>query len=80
MNEYEQQFIIGVQGNMWTEYVAEYDHLQRMILPRMAAIAEVGWSHGNKDYDDFSRRLHLMRKMYDKCGYKYAPYFFEGIE
>jgi hexosaminidase len=51
-----------------------------MILPRTAAIAEVGWSYGNKDYDDFSRRMHLLRKLYDKCGYKYAPYFFNGIE
>ena len=80
LNEQEQKFIVGVQGNMWTEYVATYDHLQRMILPRMAAIAEVGWSHGNKDYDDFTRRMHLLRKLYDKCGYKYAPYFFEYIE
>ena len=80
LNAEERKFVIGVQGNMWTEYVATYDHLQRMILPRMAAIAEVGWSYGNKDYDDFSRRLHLLRKMYDKCGYKYAPYFFNGIE
>ena len=80
LNEHEQKFIVGVQGNMWTEYVATYDHLQRMILPRMAAIAEVGWSHGNKDYDDFTRRMHLLRKLYDKCGYKYAPYFFEYIE
>ena len=80
LNADEQKCIIGVQGNMWTEYVATFDHVQHMILPRMAAIAEVGWSHGNKDYDDFSRRLHLLRKMYDKCGYKYAPYFFNGIE
>ena len=80
LNEYERQFIVGVQGNMWTEYVATFDHLQSMILPRMAAIAEVGWSYGNKDYDDFTRRMHLLRKLYDKCGYKYAPYFFEYIE
>ena len=80
LNEQEQKCIIGVQGNMWTEYVATYDHLQRMILPRMAAIAEVGWSYGNKDYDDFTRRMFLLRKLYDKCGYKYAPYFFEYIE
>ena len=80
LNDYERQFIIGVQGNMWTEYVATFDHVQHMILPRMAAIAEVGWSYGNKDYDDFTRRMHLLRKIYDKCGYKYAPYFFDGIE
>ncbi|MBQ3026554.1 MAG: beta-N-acetylhexosaminidase [Alistipes sp.] len=80
LNETERKVILGVQGNMWTEYVATFDHLQQMILPRMAAIAEVGWSYGNKDYDDFSRRMHLLRKLYDKCGFKYAPYFFNGIE
>ena len=80
MTDEQKAHVIGVQANMWTEYVATYDHLQRMILPRMAAIAEVGWSHGNKDYDDFTRRMHLLRKLYDKCGYKYAPYFFEYIE
>ena len=71
---------MGVQGNLWTEYIADFDHAQRMTLPRIAAIAEVGWSYGNKSYDDFSRRMHLLRKLYDKCGYKYAPYFFNGIE
>jgi hexosaminidase len=80
LNEQERKVILGVQGNMWTEYVATFDHVQHMILPRMAAIAEVGWSYGNKDYDDFARRMHLLRKLYDKCGYKYAPYFFNGIE
>ena len=80
LNEYERTFIKGVQGNMWTEYVPNFDHVQHMILPRLAAIAEVGWSYGNKDYDDFSRRMHLLRNLYDKCGYKYAPYFFNGIE
>ncbi len=80
LNEQERKVILGVQGNMWTEYVATFDHVQQMILPRMAAIAEVGWSYGNQNYDDFARRMHLLRKLYDKCGYKYAPYFFNGIE
>ena len=30
--------------------------------------------------NDFARRMHLLRKLYDKCDYKYAPYFFNGIE
>ena len=80
LNDAECKYVIGVQGNLWAEYIATFDRVQQMILPRLAAIAEVGWSYGNKDYDDFSRRVHLLRKMYDKCGYKYAPYFFNGIE
>ena len=80
LNEYERKFIKGVQANLWTEYIPNFKHAQHMTLPRLAAIAEVGWSYGNKDYDDFSRRMHLLRKIYDKCGYIYAPYFFNGIE
>ncbi len=80
LNESERKLVIGVQGNMWTEFVATFDHLQQMILPRTAALAEVGWSYGNQNYDDFARRMHLLRKLYDKCGYKYAPYFYNGIE
>ena len=80
LNEKERTYIMGVQGNMWTEYVSTFDHLQSMILPRMAAIAEVGWSYGNQNYDDFARRMHLLRKLYDKCEYNYARYFFNGIE
>ena len=72
--------IKGVQANLWTEYVPNFQEVQINLLPRMAAIAEVGWSYGNKDYDDFTRRMFLLRKLYDKCGYKYAPYFFEYIE
>ena len=80
LNEHECKFIKGVQGNMWTEYVPNFNHVQHMVLPRLAAIAEVGWTYGEKNYDDFARRMHLLRKLYDKCDYNYAPYFFNGIE
>ena len=80
LNEEERKAIIGVQGNLWTEYIPNFKHAQHMLLPRLAAIAEVGWSYDNKDFDDFTRRMHLLRKLYDKCGYNYAPYFFNGIE
>lgn len=80
LNEEERKVIVGVQGNMWTEFVKTFDHVQHMVLPRLAALAEIGWTYEEKDYDDFARRMHLLRKLYDKCGYKYAPYFFKGIE
>jgi hexosaminidase len=51
-----------------------------MILPRLAALAETGWSYKNKNYEDFSRRMQILRKLYDYQGFVYAPYFFNGIE
>ena len=80
LNEQQQQYIKGVQVNLWAEYIATFDHIQHMLLPRLAALAETGWSYGNKDYDDFARRMHILRKLYDKKGFVYAPYFFNGIE
>lgn len=80
LNETQQQYIKGVQVNLWTEYVSTFDHIQHMLLPRLAALSEVGWSYGNQDYDDFARRMHNLRKVYDTAGFVYAPYFFNGIE
>lgn len=80
LNPEEQKYITGVQVNLWTEYISDFDHVQHMLLPRLAALAEVGWSYDRKDYEDFKARLQVLRKVYDRDGYKYAPYFFNGIE
>ena len=74
----ERTYILGVQGNLWTEYIATFPHLKHMLLPRLAAIAEVGWSYDRKDFDDFKHRMNSLRKCYDAAGLNYATYFFEG--
>lgn len=74
----EQSCIQGVQGNIWTEYIASFAHAQHMALPRLAALAEVGWACDRRDFGDFTRRMTVFRKLYDKCGYRYASYFFDG--
>ena len=74
----EQKYILGVQGNLWTEYIPDFRQVKHMILPRLAAIAEVGWAYDRKDYADFSRRMQQFRKVYDRAGYNYATYFFDG--
>lgn len=76
---HERENILGVQCNMWTEYVSTFSHLQHMVLPRMAALSEVGWACDRKNYPDFLRRLPAMVAVYDAEGYRYAKYLFEGI-
>ncbi|GAB3564198.1 family 20 glycosylhydrolase [Spirosoma luteolum] len=50
--------ILGVQGNVWTEYIPSVEQAEYMIWPRAAALAEVAWSPlALKNYDDFARRL-----------------------
>ena len=82
LNDEEKAHIKGVQANMWTEYVATFDHVQHMELPRMAALAEVAWSLDNRtDYADFLSRVEQgLLPIYQGRGYNYADYAFKGIE
>ena len=43
LSEEAQTHILGVQANLWTEYIATPEHLEHMLLPRMLALAEVQW-------------------------------------
>ena len=50
--------ILGVQGNLWTEFIARNEHLEYMLLPRMLALAEVQWSSPeNKRWSRFAHDL-----------------------
>lgn len=54
----EQKHIIGVQANLWTEYIPTFSHAQYMVLPRWAALSEVQWTMSDKkNYADFLSRL-----------------------
>ena len=51
-------YILGAQGNVWTEYITGEKQVEYMALPRMCALAEVLWSPKEKrDLDSFSIRL-----------------------
>ena len=68
--------ILGVQANMWTEYVVEPWHLEYMILPRMAALSEVQWCQPEvRDYDRFTSNFR-QQEIYDVMGYTYAKHIF----
>jgi|GEM_PF-1119546 len=56
--------VLGLQAQLWSEYIPDPQHLEYMAYPRAAALAEVGWSPKSlKDYDDFLARLrqHIQR-------------------
>ena len=49
--------ILGVQGNLWAEFIPTDEHYEMMLWPRAIAIAEIGWSElKERDYDDFRAR------------------------
>lgn len=67
------QHIIGVQANLWTEYISVPNQAEYMVLPRMAAICEVQWMQPDKkDYNAFKTRLDGFRHIYDLYGLTYA--------
>lgn len=65
--------IIGVQGNLWSEYFSQWNVAQYMFLPRAAALAEIQWlKPESKNYDSFLRRLEHMKEFYRLYGYRYC--------
>jgi hexosaminidase len=68
----EQRYIIGIQGNVWTEYIGTRDYLDYMAYPRTFAIAETGWTPDRlKDFEDFLARFGVLKKRYDIMGINY---------
>ena len=70
----EQRFLLGVQANLWTEYIAGFEQVQYMLLPRLAAVAEAGWTRGKRDYADFLRRIGRLKRFYELTGYRPSPH------
>ena len=79
MPEQERAHILGVQANMWTEYIADADHLFYMLLPRLAALSEVQWcKEGRRDWDRFYDACDRYCEMYKAMGYNYAQHIFHA--
>lgn len=65
----EAAHVIGVQANLWTEYVATTSHAEYMTFPRIAAIAEIGWTAQDKrDWTDFTWRMEKQFERYRQAG------------
>lgn len=76
-DEYK-KYVIGVQANLWTEYIPTFSQVEYMVMPRMAALAEVQWTDpSKKEYESFLPRLVRMTKLYDRLGYNYAKNIFD---
>lgn len=70
--------VIGVQANLWTEYIPTFSHAEYMLLPRLAALSEVGWTAlDKKDYNNFLERARLLTQRYEALGYNYAKHIMQ---
>lgn len=70
----EAELILGVQGNVWTEYIPTPEHFEYMIYPRILALAEIGWSpSGGKKWDNFHTRALQAVNILREQGYNPFP-------
>ncbi len=74
----EAKYILGAQGNIWTEYILTPEHVEYMLTPRMLALAEVLWTPKEKrDEADFVNRLEAEFAQLDAMKVEYAKSLFE---
>lgn len=73
-----QEKYMGVQANFWTEWVENTPKLQYLLLPRLAAVAEAGWTpQAERSYSDFLKRLQQEPSYYDMKGMNYGKHVFK---
>lgn len=70
-----QPYYKGVQANFWTEWVTEPSVLEYLMLPRLTAVAEAGWTPQEKrNYEDFKERIRKDAELYDLKGWNYGKH------
>lgn len=78
LSEEEGKYIWGTQGNLWTEYILDFKHVEYMIFPRMMALSEVAWGTSNpSEYKNFENRVIQHFNILDKKGINHSKAIFE---
>lgn len=77
LSEQESKYVLGAQGNVWTEYMTNSGQVEYMVFPRILAMSEVLWSPENhKDYGEFVKRVERFYKRLDTLNYNHANHFY----
>ena len=64
--------VLGVQANLWTEYILTPEYAEYMLYPRLCAVAEIGWTpQSSRSISDFNRRLETHKKRLDYLSVNY---------
>ena len=77
LTEEESKYVLGAQGNVWTEYMKSEKQVEYMAFPRAVALSEVVWSSPeHKNYSDFINRLEQYQKRLDQLEVNYANHIY----
>jgi hexosaminidase len=73
LDHHEAKYILGVQANLWTEYMSTPARVEYMTLPRLFALSETAWSpKENKDLENFKSRVLTHNIRVGSKGYNYC--------
>lgn len=76
LSEQEAEFVMGAQGNVWTEYILNEKQVEYMAVPRLIALSEVLWTQPEyKNFNNFILRLNKNSAILDKMNVNYAKHF-----
>lgn len=78
----EAKYVLGSQFAIWTEFISSVEHLEYMLLPRMAAFSEAIWSDSeDKSFENFTKRLNMGHyRRWKNNGVRFHPDHFEKSE
>lgn len=78
LNEQQSQYILGAQGNLWTEYIPTTSKLHYMLFPRLCALAETVWTNeSNKNFETFVDRLPTHLNRLESLGIRPANHLYD---
>lgn len=78
LTDEEAKYVLGAQGNLWTEYIKDEKQVEYMVFPRAVALSEAVWTHSSeKDYTNFVERLVVFMKRLDTLDVNYANHLYE---
>ena len=75
LDESLHKYIIGAQGNVWTEYMKTSDHVEYMVFPRILALSEVVWAENKPSFEEFEKKVVDVYPMLDKMDINYSKHF-----
>lgn len=77
LDSIQAKYILGAEGCLWSEYIANTMKLEYQLFPRIAALSEVVWSNKeNRNWDDFKKRMITQFKRYDLWKVNYSKTHF----
>ncbi|MBU2997976.1 family 20 glycosylhydrolase [Cellulophaga baltica] len=75
--EAEASNVLGIQANLWSEWIPSYKRLQYQAFPRMLAVSENGWVAQERDFEAFNARV---EKQYDRLDVLDVYYYIPAVK